>query len=103
MDNSVKIGCILQSCADAPMKYKVFSSKSIEVLKEEELLGEANSYQGACRIINQHCEGADTNPYWRFLMSETATFVDYGSWSEFAAIVPPVSFKELNDDEETSD
>jgi len=28
-------------------------------------------------------------------MGETATFIDYGSWSKFIAIVPPVSIKEL--------
>lgn len=96
MDNTIKIGCILQSRADTPKKYKVFSSKSIEVLADELFIGEADTYEEVCHIIRDYFKGADSNPYWRFCLNETATFVDYGSWSQFAAIVPPIPMSEMD-------
>ena len=75
------------------MKYKVFLTDSLEHLENEEILGEADDFQTACRIISAGTPKYDG--YWRFLMGDIATFVDYGSWSRFAAIVPPVSEKEM--------
>jgi len=72
------------------MKYKIFTSDSIETLHNETEIGEANTYQEACEIIREAIPKAANNPYWRILMAETATFIDYGSWSKFAAIVPPI-------------
>ena len=72
------------------MKYRVFLSDSIDILKNEHLLGGANTYQEACTIIRESIPKAANNPCWRILMAENATFIDYGSWSKFAAIVPPV-------------
>ena len=34
-------------------------------------------------------------------MGETATFIDYGSWSKFIAIVPPISIKELSGEDKS--
>lgn len=74
------------------MKYKIFFSDSIETLRNETLIGEANTYQDACVVLNSELRkgGRDSDPYWRFIMNENATFIDYGSWTRFAAIVPPV-------------
>ena len=76
------------------MKYKIFFTDSIEVLHNEELIGEADTFVEACKILNQDPVAA-TNRYWRYLLGDVATFIDYGSYSRFAAIVPPVSMKEL--------
>lgn len=88
------------------MKYKLFLSKSIEVLKEEELIGEANTYQGACKEISKQLKerGVHQEKYWRFLMNENATFIDFGSYSKYAAIVPPVPMGIITGDiEETEE
>lgn len=76
------------------MKYKIFFTDSIEVLDNEELIGEANTFIEACEILKQDPVVA-TSHYWRYLLGDMATFIDYGSYSRFAAIVPPVSMKEL--------
>ena len=75
------------------MKYKLFLSSSIEILQDEELIGEANTYPAACKEINKQlsARGLRQDPHWRFLMSENATFIDFGSYSKFIAIVPPIS------------
>ena len=77
--------------------YKIFLSDSIEVLKNEQLIGGANSYKEACQIIRDHLAVNQfyQEPYWRILIGETATFIDYGSWSRFAAIVPPIALEEM--------
>ena len=80
------------------MRYKIFLTDSIEVLENEQLIGSANSYKEACEIIDDFLSVNNfrQEPYWRFLMNETATMIDYGSWSKFIAIVPPVSMRELS-------
>lgn len=82
-------------------KYKIYLSNSIEVLENEQLIGGANSYNEACKVINEYLEvnKFHQEPYWRFLLGEVATFIDYGSWSKFIAIVPPVSMKEMMGEE----
>lgn len=82
------------------MKYKIFTTDSIEVLQNEECIGEADTYQAACNIIKEQIPRANSNPHWRVLMGDIATFIDYGSWSKFVAIVPPISMKELSGDGE---
>jgi len=79
------------------MRYKIFLSDSIETLLNEQPISAANSYQEACKIIKEYLSvnNFHQDPYWRIIMGETATFIDYGSWSKFIAIVPPVSIKEL--------
>lgn len=83
------------------MEYKIFLTDSIEMLKNEQLIGEANSYKEACKNIQQYIAESDLpkEPYWRFLSHETVTIIDFGSWSKFAAIVPPISVKELMGEE----
>ena len=80
------------------MRYKIFLTDSIEVLKNEQLIGGADSYAEACEVINDYLSVNNfrQEPYWRLLLGETATMIDYGSWSKFIAIVPPVSMRELS-------
>ena len=95
MDNSTKMGSIMQSYADAEFKYIIYSTESIEVLQNAQEIGKANTYKEACIILDEYLKeiGRARDPYWRFIMNENATFIDYGSWSHFAAIVPPVPMK----------
>lgn len=89
----VKMGRIMQSYGAAnPKKYKVFLTNSIEALDGKELLGEADTYKEACKIIDEGVKAHDLHQekYWRFLMGADATYIDFGSWSRFAAIVPPI-------------
>lgn len=83
------------------MKYKVFISDSIEFLHNEQLIGSAENYQEACRVITEYLTANNLyhDPYWRIILDQTATFIDYSSWSRFAVIVPPVSMKELAGEE----
>lgn len=78
-------------------KYQVFLSKSIETFDPSTCIGNAVSYQDACQQIDEylnfHKIRQDSN--WRVLLAKEATFIDFGSWSTFAAIVPPVDMKEL--------
>ena len=74
------------------MKYKAFLSDSIETLRNEKLICEGNSYQEICSSLSKYFKEHQihTEPYWRLLMGSTATFIDFGSWSKFVAIVPPI-------------
>lgn len=77
------------------MKYKVFFTDSLNTLKNEQLLGGAETFQEACRLIKMHLPEGEMIDYWRFLLDDTATFIDYGSRSHFAAIIPPVPVDEM--------
>ena len=77
------------------MKYKIFTSDSIEILRNATEIGSADNYQLACQVIKEAIPQAAANHYWRLLFGENATFIDYGSWSKFIAIVPPVSVEEI--------
>ena len=92
----IKQGKILQTIGQIA-KYHIYQTTSIESLENKELIGVANSYQEACRVIKEFLalNRAYQDPYWRFVMGTEATFVDYGSWTKFMAIVPPVSAAEM--------
>lgn len=94
---NIKVGTILQSYADNSPKYKLFLTESIEILANEIEIGAADSYQEACKTIKTYFaeNNIKDNNYWRFLMNDGGTFIDYGSWSKFIAIVPPVPMKEM--------
>ena len=79
------------------MKYTIYISDSIEQLVNEFPIGAADSYQDACKTLSAWLRdnGKQEEPYWRICLGETATFIDYGSWSKFAVIVPPISMEEL--------
>lgn len=74
------------------MRYKIFLTDSIETLQNEELIAEANTFEEACHTLSEALRerGYGNSPYWRFLMHSFATVIDFGNWSKFAAIVPPV-------------
>jgi effector-binding domain-containing protein len=100
MNNDVKIGCILQSYGDAP-KYKIYLTDSIISLINEKQIGRANTYQEACAVIREEVPEAKSNPYWRIFMCKHATIIDYGSYSRFAVIVPPVPSEVITPGEES--
>ena len=100
MNNDIKIGCILQSYEDAP-KYKVYLTDGIESLINEKQIGYANTYQEACAMISKKVPEAKSNSYWRIIMCEHATVIDYGSYSHFAAIIPPIPMKVVTTGEES--
>lgn len=77
-------------------KYKIFSTDSIMTLANEELIGEANTLHEIQNIIKTWRGKPDG--YWRYCLAENATFIDYGSWSKFIAIIPPVPSQELMGD-----
>ena len=82
-------------------RYRVYQTSSVETLDNKQIIGVANSYQEACLIIKDHLavNNFHQEPYWRFLMDEKATFIDYGSWSKFIAIIPPISINEITKEE----
>ena len=92
----IKQGKILQTIGQVA-KYHIYQTTSIESLENKELIGIANSYQEACRVIKEFLalNRAYQDPYWRFVMGTEATFVDYGSWTKWMAIVPPVAPAEM--------
>ena len=81
------------------MRYKVYLSSSLEYLQNEQLIGGAETAQEACKLAGEYLSANNFHqePYWRFLMGSTATFIDYGSYSKFIAIVPPLSMADLEE------
>lgn len=79
------------------MQYKIYQTDSIEVLKNEKLIGGANSYQEICKTVNDYLavNNFHQDNYWRFIMGANATFIDYGSWSKFIAVIPPLSTADM--------
>ena len=96
MMDDMKMGAILQTIGEK-FRYKIYQTSSLESLDDKRILGVANSYQEACKIIHNYLAVNDFHqePYWRFLLGDEATFIDYGSWTKFIAIMPPVSMVEL--------
>ena len=82
------------------MKYIVYISNQIDALNGEVRIGEADDFEGACQVLDEYLESSKhiTTPYWRYLLCAEATFIDFGSWSRFGAIVPAVSIEEMNKD-----
>ena len=76
------------------MKYKLYLTDSIESLENKELLIETEDIQEAFKTLG---ERIGTTAYWRFLLASDATYIDYGSWSRFGAVVPALSMKDLMD------
>lgn len=96
-NENIKQGKILEAFGRTA-KYHIYQvTAATEELTDKQLVGVANSYQEACKVIKDflavNCAYQD--PYWRFIMSSEATFIDYGSWVKWMAIVPPVSFAEI--------
>jgi hypothetical protein len=94
--DEMKMGAIFQSIG-GNFRYHIYQTTSIESLENKQIIGVANSYQEACEIIKSYLavNSFHQDSYWRLLLGDKATFIDYGSWTKFMAIVPPVSNKEL--------
>lgn len=82
------------------MNHKIYLTDSIEILQNEVLIGSADTFQEAGKIINNYLDanGIHREPYSRYLMGETATFIDFGSWSKFIAVIPPFTMQEMTGD-----
>lgn len=74
------------------MKYKLYLTDSIESLENEELLIETEDIQEAFKALGARI---GKTAYWRFSLAPDATYIDYGSWSRFGAVVPALSMKDL--------
>ena len=82
-------------------EYKLYLTNSIEQIDPEAtLFNSASSFTEARKKIVAYLneQGIERNPYWRWLLAEDATYIDFGSWSKFVAITPPVSMKEMMKD-----
>ena len=92
---NVKQGTILQSY-DTP-KFAIYETTSIEEITEDAPIAFANTSKECCKVIDEFLEkyNIPNDHYWRFIMGQTATFIDYGSWSKFMAVVPPLSIDML--------
>ena len=86
------------------MKYKIFLTDSIEVLKNEVEIGAADTIEELmAQAVDYFDEaGIHSEEYWRYLMGDIATFIDFGSWSKFLAVVPPVTMADLCGNETSS-
>lgn len=79
------------------MKYNIYLTQSIETLMNKELIATANSFKEARVNIVQYLDSHNlgNNNYWRYLLAEDATYIDFGSWSKFIAIVPPITVEDM--------
>ena len=78
-------------------KYTVYITRGFCIAEDDLLIATAPSYQEACKRLSAWLkENTEyTDPYWRFILEADATYVDFGSWSRFAAIVPPITTEEM--------
>ena len=100
--DTMKLGMILQTLGEHA-RYHVYLTSDIEKLSiDKQIIGIANSYQDACKVISSYLRDMDidSDKYWRILMGSDATFIDFGSWSQFMAIVPPVPKSEIMGEKE---
>lgn len=79
-------------------KYNIFLTDNMYSTEGAELVGEAETPKEACKVLNDVllARGEQEGRYWRFLFASNATFIDYGSWSLFGTIVPPLEMSDLN-------
>jgi hypothetical protein len=94
----IKLGMIMQTYGtENPKKHQIYLSDSIYSLVNKEIIGEADTYKEACAVIKEGLaqKGLEQEPYWRIVLDPEVTFIDFGSWSKFAAIVPAIDPKEM--------
>ena len=79
------------------MKYIVYTSNRMDTLSNEVKIGEADNFEDACQVLDKYLESIMhiTTPYWRYSFCSGVTFIDFGSWSRFGAIVPAESIEEI--------
>ena len=81
---------------DLSAKYRIYQTTDIQWLSDARLIGEASSYKEAIQVVEHYLAQYEIpDSHWRFLLGETATIIDYGSWSKFIAIMPPLSEEEM--------
>jgi hypothetical protein len=98
----IKLGMIMQTYGtENPKKHQIYLSDSIYSLVNKEIIGEANTYKEACAVIKEGLaqKELEQEPYWRIVLDPEVTFIDFGSWSKFIAIVPALTMEELNKEE----
>lgn len=83
------------------MKYIVYISSQIDALSNEVKIGEADNLEGACQVLDEYLKSSKhvLTPYWRYLLYDEATFIDFGSWSRFGAVVPEEVKEEIKGEE----
>ena len=79
------------------MKYIVYTSNQIGALSGEVKIGEADDFESACQVLDEYLKFITriASPYWCYSFCSGITFIDFGSWSKFGAIVPVVSIEEI--------
>ena len=79
------------------MKYTVYISNQIDALSDEVKIGEADDFESACQVLDEYLKSSNhvVTPYWRYLLCSEATFIDFGSWSKFGAVVPEEPIEEI--------
>ena len=72
------------------MKYTVYITPWIESLQDAKVIAEVDTYDAAWRAIDDFLKENHfrKEKYCRFLLGKDAMFIDFGSWSTFAAISP---------------
>ena len=74
------------------MRYKVYITPSIESLDDSLHIATRSNYKDCWEAINDFLkkEGMSTERYVRYLLDneKQTVFIDFGSWSTFAAISP---------------
>ena len=75
------------------MKHKVYFTNSIEKELNPEYIGEFNTVKEMWDIVNPRLKHKER--YCRFLLADDATYIDYGSYSTFLRVVPPITMQEL--------
>ena len=83
------------------MKYTVYTSNRIDALSGEVKIGEADDFEGACQVLDEHLKPSKhiVTPYWRYSFCSGVTFIDFGSWSKFGAIVQVEPIEEVKGEE----
>lgn len=86
---------MLRQSIDDNKKYRIYFTSSLERIVNGQFIAAADSYQEVIQKIKEQPAVAEFNSYWRFLLGEEYTFIDYGSWSRFIAIDPAIPREEI--------
>ena len=83
------------------MKYKIYLSQAIAIDKlsdDAELIAEVETPAEVMDIVTATAKDFRKDnppPYYRYLMGDKITFIDYGSWSKYIAVEPALRAEEL--------
>lgn len=76
------------------MMHKLYLSESIDEKLNAKYLGEFETTQEMWALSYKTDIGRRSY-YCRYLMNENFTSIDYGSWSHFLLVEPPLTIEEL--------